>query len=76
MQEETKRALKGAVNSGYLHLAHAIIKRAARDAKAPLRKDQAFFASEGFLWLLLVIGCEPENLEDIAGRIAMQAFRP
>ena len=67
-----------AIESGYLNLAHAIIKRAIRDAMPGYKKCEAqiFFSSEGFLWFLQLIGFEPEDLENIADRIAQQAFGP
>lgn len=82
MEEETKRAIEDAIISAHLKLAHKIINRAARDVKPDNHGNfakfggeaQAFFASEGFLWLLQLIGCESGSLEDIAGQIAMRAF--
>ena len=70
MNRETEKAIENAIIAAHLRLAYKIIKIAIRD------KDQALFCSEGFLWLLMVIGCEPMDLERVAGRIAMQAAGP
>lgn len=74
MEEETRRAVEDAIISAHLKLAYKIIKMAIRDISYRPAEAWAFLHSEGFPWFLWVIGCEPEDVEDIAGRIAMRAF--
>lgn len=76
MEEETKRGIEDAIIAAHLRLAHRIIKMATKDAKYRHAEARGFLSSEGFLWFLWVIGCEPENLQSVAGRIAMRAFGP
>ena len=74
MEEETRRAVEGAIIAAHLKLAHKIIEVAIRDAKRRPGEAECFLFSDGFLWLLWLIGIEPDDLEDLASLIAMQAF--
>ena len=74
MEEETKRAIENAIIAAHLKLAYKIIKMVIRGASYRPAEAWAFLHSEGFLWFLQLLGCEPEDLERVAGRIAMRAF--
>lgn len=58
----------------YTNAAYAIAGSAG--FAEPRDEVQAFLCGEGFLWFLQLLNCEPGRLEEVAGRIVLQAFGP